>query len=140
MQPRMNLCMYHQSRLLWTDPVACRQQNYDTVQGVIKNSCPCNHSFNSTIVIFWCHSSSKNLVSCHLFFFFFTTLVLEGVQFQATLQFPPADITLHSNKLRSKLGQIAVSLTWLTCGCCTCSGADHLFNPSALFLHTSPGC
>lgn len=56
--------------------------------------------------------------------------------------FPAADIHFHSHlrsQLRSKLGQLAVSKTWLTCGCCTCSSAD-LFNPSALFLHTSPDC
>lgn len=55
-------------------------------------------------------------------------------------EFPSADIDSHSNELRSKLGQLAVSITWLTCGCRTCFSLDHLFNPSALFLHTSPGC
>lgn len=55
-------------------------------------------------------------------------------------EFPSADINSHSNELRSKLGQLDVSIMWLTCGCCTCSSTHHLFNPSALLLHISPGC
>lgn len=55
-------------------------------------------------------------------------------------QFPPADINSHSNELKRKLGQLAVRITWLTCGCSTCYSTHRLFNPSALFLHSSSGC
>lgn len=41
----MDLCVYHQSRLLWSGPVACRQQNDGTIQGLNECSRPRNHSF-----------------------------------------------------------------------------------------------
>lgn len=60
MQLLMDLCIYHQSRLLWRGPLACRQQNCDAIQDLNERSCPCNHSFYSTIVISPCHCSRQS--------------------------------------------------------------------------------
>lgn len=66
MQLLMDLCIYHQSRLLWRGPLACRQQNCDAIQDLNERSCPCNHSFYSTIVISPCHCSRQSFSLWHL--------------------------------------------------------------------------
>lgn len=68
------------------------------------------------------------------------TSVLGGIQFQTSRIVTPADTHSYANELSHKIGQLAVSIMWLTCGCCSCSRTDHLVNPLALFLQISLGC